>query len=243
MADITRRGGITRGKLAGGNPAFLRARIGKDAYGRGRGESWDKVGGGRNNYPVQIFVGAYGVSLSLSLSLSLSSAVSPPCSSPLPTSSPTLARAVPLLRARRSPSLSLPANWLGQDLHKNNLEQQSLEQLPPYLAGHRSPPGNATRGRCIILISRAVPFNNDTQHVERWVGGGGGREDSSEVIFRASAKRRCRCRCLSYPFGSFSGLSSEEEAKERAALRARARARVPQPPPSRDPASAIISVR
>lgn len=39
MVDITRRSGeITRGKLPGGNPAFLR---------------------GRNNYPVQIFVGAY----------------------------------------------------------------------------------------------------------------------------------------------------------------------------------------
>jgi len=87
MADITRRGGITRGKLAGGNPAFLRARIGKDAYGRGRGESWDKVGGGRNNYPVQIFVGAYGVSLSLSLSLSLpllAPPVPPPFPPPLP---------------------------------------------------------------------------------------------------------------------------------------------------------------
>lgn len=82
---------------------------------------------GRNNYPVQIFVGAYerkegerGASLF----------------APLPLSNALLPFPLP------SP-FSLPANWLGQDLHKNNLEQQSLEQLPPYLAGHRSPPRHA----------------------------------------------------------------------------------------------------
>lgn len=94
---------ITRGKLSGGNPAFLR---------------------GRNNYLVQIFVGTLA---------------------PYPL--PFIPLSIPLPRFSDfhppAPALYVHGRF-GQDLHKNNVEQQSLEQLPSYLAGHRPFPVERT---------------------------------------------------------------------------------------------------